>query len=152
MCVCILGNEANNNDVNDELNEIRQKHQEKIDKSKHQSWAWILKRIFSNAFLKPFSCVGSLYLITTWHGFNCIMVYMISVLNDTGSSFDIRLLETLGEYTNQSTYQSWAWILKRIFPMLFFNKTAKFLPLLHIMALRVMEFLSGKYEIRKIFA
>ena len=97
MCLCILGNEANNNDVNDELNEIRQKHQEKIDKSKHQSWAWILKRIFSNAFLKPFSCVGSLYLITTWHGFNCIMVYMISVLNDTGSSFDIRLLETLGE-------------------------------------------------------
>ena len=92
-----LGNEANNNDVNDELNEIRQKHQEKIDKSKHQSWAWILKRIFSNAFLKPFSCVGSLYLITTWHGFNCIMVYMISVLNDTGSSFDIRLLETLGK-------------------------------------------------------
>ena len=108
FCWCILGNEANNNDVNDELNEIRQKHQEKIDKSKHQSWAWILKRIFSNAFLKPFSCVGSLYLITTWHGFNCIMVYMISVLNDTGSSFDIRLLETLGEYTNQSTYQSWA--------------------------------------------
>ena len=83
-------------DVNEELNEIKQKHQEKIDNSTHQSWAWILKRIFSCAFLKPFSCVGSLYLITTWHGFNCIIVYMISILDHTGSSFDIRLLEVLG--------------------------------------------------------
>ena len=132
MCLCILGNEANNNDVNDELNEIRQKHQEKIDKSKHQSWAWILKRIFSNAFLKPFSCVGSLYLITTWHGFNCIMVYMISVLNDTGSSFDIRLLETLGEKKKSMYLPILGVNFKRIFFNAFLKKKANFLPLVTI--------------------
>ena len=91
------------------MNEIKQKHHEKIERTEHQSLAWVLKRIFSRAFLKPFSCVGSLYLITTWHGFNCIIVYMISILDDTGSSFDIRLLEVLGVLLNVYQVYSLGW-------------------------------------------
>ena len=56
------------------------------------------------------------------------MVYMISVLNDTGSSFDIRLLETLGE--KKSMYLPILGVnFKRIFFNAFLKKTANFLPL-----------------------
>ena len=77
-----------NFDITNELNEIRHKHQEKVEKSQEKA-PWT--KIFSMAFLKPFSCIGVLYCISTLHGFNCLLVYMVTIFEETGSTFDIEL-------------------------------------------------------------
>ena len=75
-------------DVSNELNEIRQKHQSKMDQMTQKSWKGTLRKIFSCAFLKPFSCVGILYFINTMAGFNCLIVYMITIMDEAGSNID----------------------------------------------------------------
>ena len=52
------------------------------------SWMWTFQRIFSSSFLKPFSCIGILYMLVAWTGFNTILTYMIDILNDSGSTIE----------------------------------------------------------------
>ena len=49
-------------DVNPEFNEIHQRH---LSKDKNQSCSWMLQRLFSKAFMKPFMCSGVIYMIFT---------------------------------------------------------------------------------------
>ena len=77
-----------NYDVSEEFNEIQQKHESKKSQHSKQSWKFTVQRIFSSAFFKPFSCVGILYIINTWSGFNSLLVYMIDILDETGSNID----------------------------------------------------------------
>ena len=74
-------------DITEELNEIRQKHLHKME-NVQISWKWTLQRLTSMAFLKPFSCIGILYMLNTMSGINIILVYMITLLEETGSNFD----------------------------------------------------------------
>ena len=52
------------------------------------SWSWTFQRIFSTSFLKPFSCIGILYMLVAWSGFNNLLVYMIQFLEEAGSTID----------------------------------------------------------------
>ena len=77
-----------NFDITEELREIELKHESKKKQNSNHSWKFTLQRIFSSAFFKPFSCIGVLYIINTWSGFNCLLVYMISILDESGSNID----------------------------------------------------------------
>ena len=77
-------------DISDELNEIQQKYEAK-NKSSKESWKFIVKRMFSKAFLRPFSCVGILYIINAWVGFIQIQVFVIEILEKSGSSIDPKM-------------------------------------------------------------
>ena len=72
-------------DVNPEFNEIHQRH---LSKDKNQSCSWMLQRLFSKAFMKPFMCSGVIYMIFTVSGFDIIIIYMVTILQETGSSDD----------------------------------------------------------------
>ena len=72
-------------DVNPEFNEIHQRH---LSKDKNQSCSWMLQRLFSKAFMKPFMCSGVIYMIFTVSGFDIIIIYMVTILQETGSSVD----------------------------------------------------------------
>ena len=56
----------------------------RIENSNNQQSAG--RRIFSLAFLKPFSCVGILYIIYTLSGPDTIQIYLIYILEESGSS------------------------------------------------------------------
>ena len=77
-------------DISDELNEIRQKHLHKME-NVDTSWKWTCQRLVSSAFLKPFSCIGTIYMFNTMSGINIILVYMITLLEETGSNIDPEL-------------------------------------------------------------
>ena len=78
-------------DISDEFNEIKQKHESKQNENTNQSWKFTLQRIFSMAFLKPFSCVGILYIINAFNGFSQIQIFIIEILEKSGSSIDPKL-------------------------------------------------------------
>ena len=84
-------------DITEELNEINQKHQSKLVNSTSLNMSYKVKRIFSMAFLKPFSCVGVLYSLTCWTGFDIFQTYMIDTLELSGGSLwmDIGLMPTI---------------------------------------------------------
>ena len=48
-------------------------------KNTNQTWKFIVKRLFSKAFLKPYSCVGILYLINSVGGFVQVQIFMIEI-------------------------------------------------------------------------
>ena len=72
-------------DVNPELNEIHQRH---LSKDKSQSCSWMLQRLFSKAFFRPFLSVGVIPVIFVISGFDIIQIYMVTVLEETGSSIN----------------------------------------------------------------
>ena len=86
-----------NYDITEELSEINQKHQSKLVNSTSLSMSYKVKRIFSMAFFKPFSCVGVLYSLTCWTGFDIFQTYMIDTLELSGGSLwmDIGLMPTI---------------------------------------------------------
>ena len=77
-------------DITEELNEIRQKHLHKME-NVSTSWKWTCQRLVSSAFLKPFSCIGTIYMFNTMSGINIILVYqqplhilpLPQIINDT---------------------------------------------------------------------
>ena len=77
-----------NYDIAHEIDEIHQKH---LSKDESQSFIWIFKRMFSSAFLKPFLCNGVLRMFFALCGFDILNLFMIQILNDTGSSVDPKL-------------------------------------------------------------
>ena len=78
-------------DITEEFNEIQQKHESKQVHSKNNSWKFTIKRIFSAAFLKPFSCVGILYCMNSWLGFSPLLTYTFEILDKAGSKIDTGL-------------------------------------------------------------
>ena len=80
-----------NYDITNEFNEIQQKHESKQKENANQTWIFILKRLFSTAFWKPYSCVGILYIIETWGGFSQVQIFMIEILEKSGSSIDPKI-------------------------------------------------------------
>lgn len=43
------------------------------------------------AFFKPFSCIGILYTLCEWNGISPVLIYMIHILEKSGSSIDAEL-------------------------------------------------------------
>ena len=78
-------------DISDEINEIQQKHESKQKENNNQTWKFVIKRLFSKAFLKPYSCVGILYLINTWGGFSQVQIFMIEILEQSGTTIDPKI-------------------------------------------------------------
>ena len=78
-------------DITEELTEIRQKHESKLNNSEKMTWKYKIQRTFSMAFFKPFSCVGILYSLTCWTGFDIFQTYMVSTLEESGSSIWIKI-------------------------------------------------------------
>ena len=78
-------------DESEELNEIKQKHESKQKENTGQSWSFVVKRIFSMAFLKPFLCVGILHLNNTWGGFTQLQIFMLDILERSGSTINPKM-------------------------------------------------------------
>ena len=76
---------GSNYDTSSELDEIHQKH---LSKQKSQTFTWIMKRLFSQAFFRPFLCIGMLEIIFMLSGFEVVMLYMHRILETTQSSID----------------------------------------------------------------
>ena len=74
-----------NYDLSNELEEIQQKH---LSKQKKQTFTWIMRRLFSPAFFRPFLCIGMLEILFMLSGFEVVMLYMHRILETTQSSID----------------------------------------------------------------
>ena len=79
------------NSIKEELDEIREKHESKLQDAEKFTWKFQVQRIFSMAFLKPFIQAGVPYFLTTWSGFEILQTYMITVLQEAGSNIWIDL-------------------------------------------------------------
>ena len=79
----------NYSNVTAELDEIKGKYQSKLQDAKSLSHKTQIRRLFSMAFLKPYSCVGILFSLTTWTGFDILQTYMIPILEEYGSSIGV---------------------------------------------------------------
>ena len=75
------GNQYN---VAEELLEISQSHESKLRNTSNKSNT--VQKLLSVTFLKPFSCVGLLYIIFTWTGHFNFQIYMIIILREIESS------------------------------------------------------------------
>ena len=80
-----------NYDIVDEISEIQEKHESKQKENTNQTWIYILKRLFSKAFFKPYSCVGILYIVNNWGGFDQVQLFMIEILENSGSAIDPKI-------------------------------------------------------------
>jgi hypothetical protein len=55
---------------------------------KYKEWNASVKRIFSSAFLKPFSCVGALFILFRLSGYSMVVHYTTSYLETAGAKMD----------------------------------------------------------------
>ena len=82
-------------DITEEIDEIIQKQlikvEQKGDDNKKPSMTWIVKKLMSSSFLKPYSCVGVLCIAVEWSGFSAYLSYMINILKESGSTLDPNL-------------------------------------------------------------
>ena len=78
-----------NCNIESELKEMEDKHLSK--QQNRESCIWIIKRMCSRAFLKPFYCIGILEILFMFTGFDIVVIYMVSLLKETGSSIDPNL-------------------------------------------------------------
>ena len=56
--------------------------------TKAKSWNWTLSRLCSPAFLKPFSCIGVLFIMSTMNGNNVLANYLTVFMDEAGSDID----------------------------------------------------------------
>ena len=80
-----------NYDVASELDEIKEKFMSKQRADSTTSISWILKRFWSAAFLKPFLCIGMTLIISNLTGFEVINLYMVPILQESGSNIDAEI-------------------------------------------------------------
>ena len=79
-------------DISEEFEEIKEKRQSKVEmQGEKQSWNWTFKQLMSSSFLKPYSCVGVLYILCDWSGFSAFSTYMVQILKESGLSIDPRI-------------------------------------------------------------
>ena len=74
-------------DISEEIEEMNEKHLSKLADRQSSSCCWTLKRFFSMG-LRPFSCVGVLSILSLASGFNVVSIYMIEILQDSGSTIN----------------------------------------------------------------
>ena len=74
-------------DISEEIGEMNEKHLSKLANVQSSSW----RRLFSMSFLRPFSCVGVLAILSLASGFNVVSIYMIEILQDSGSTINPNL-------------------------------------------------------------
>ena len=72
-------------DISNEFNEMLKKHQSKPES---KSISYVLQRLTSRAFLKPYMCIGVIEALFNVCGFEVTLIYMVDLLKDTGSSID----------------------------------------------------------------
>ena len=77
-------------DITEEFSEIEEKHESKkvFQGTKKVP---MIKSILSLSFLKPFSCVGVLFITAEFSGYQAFMSYMFRVLKDSGFTLDLGL-------------------------------------------------------------
>ena len=79
-------------DISEEFEEIKEKRRSKVEmQGEKQSWNWTFKQLMSSSFLKPYSCVGVLYILCDWSGFSAFSTYMVQILKESGLSIDPRI-------------------------------------------------------------
>ena len=64
---------------------------QKVDSRSISPVSWILKRFWSAAFLKPFLCIGMTLIISNLTGFEVINLYMVPILQESGSNIDAEI-------------------------------------------------------------
>ena len=74
-------------DILQEIDEIQQLHIEKKG-SKAKSWNWTLSRLCSPSFLKPFSCIGVLSIMSTMNGNNVLANFLTEFMDEARSDID----------------------------------------------------------------
>ena len=74
--------------ITDEYDEIQQKHESKQSQQSKNWLKFTFKKIFSSAFLKPFSCIGIVLALNEWLGFGPLMTYIFEIFEETGCSVD----------------------------------------------------------------
>ena len=77
-------------DISGEMEEIKQRKAEKLAKSQN-SFNFTIKRLFSKAFLKPYSCIGIIWSLKMLGGFPALTAYLISIMAESGSDLDPNL-------------------------------------------------------------
>ena len=82
-----------NCDVSEELQEIIKKRDLKRENTGSNDFKWILKRMFSRAFLRPYAGAGLGYVVNALSGSDILLVYMILILKGSGLDLDRSLLE-----------------------------------------------------------
>ena len=81
-----------NYDITEEIEEIKGKRKSKIENQGEKTSAkQTFNKIMSKSFLKPFSCVGILFIFSEWSGYNAYLNYMIEVLETSGFDLDPRI-------------------------------------------------------------
>ena len=81
-----------NYDITEEIEEIKEKRKSKVEnQGEKSSGMQTLKKIMSKSFLKPFSCIGIIFICSEWSGYNAFLTYMIEVLEASGFKLDPRL-------------------------------------------------------------
>ena len=83
---------GNHFDVNDELQEMIQKRDSKREHQDSTNFIWILKRMCSMTFLKPFAGAGLGYFMNALSGSDILLVYMVSILEEAGLDVNTTLL------------------------------------------------------------
>jgi hypothetical protein len=73
--------------LEEEIREITEANNKRTG-VKNREWNASVKRIFSSAFLKPFSCVGALYILFRLSGYSIVTHYTTSYLETAGAKMD----------------------------------------------------------------
>ena len=79
-------------DVDDELQEMIQKRDSKREHQDTTNFIWIVKRMCSMTFLKPFAGAGLGFIMNALSGSDILLVYMVSILEETGLDLNTTLL------------------------------------------------------------
>ena len=70
-------------DISEEFDELSKQIETKAVARLATGWTTTIRRIFSSAFFRPFSCVGILFLIQQWGEFSNLMIHMIEIFKDS---------------------------------------------------------------------
>ena len=77
-----------NYDIFKEIFEIQQQHLEKKVSKKSTTWNWIISRLCSKSFLRPFCCIGVLSSLTNVSGLCVMSNYLSEFMEESGSNID----------------------------------------------------------------
>jgi len=78
-------------DITQEISEIIEKNESKIEQNKGKSASgpqYLFRRMKSRAFFKPFSIIGVLFALQEANGVNSMLVYLVQILEMSGSTVE----------------------------------------------------------------
>ena len=126
-----------------ELNEIRNKH---LSKEQDINCSAKVKLFFSKSFLKPFSCVGIISMLWPLTGFDIITMYMVSILEESGSSIDPGLCVIFAGIVRLISSTVSAFIYKHIPPKLMYV-SAQFTAAVCMALIGLFAYLKDSYDL-----